>query len=38
MGEIVNTENRRESTYMQLSDETTFEQWLEIGSKLIQTT
>ena len=38
MGEIVNTENRRESTYMQLADETTFEQWLDIGSKLIQTT
>jgi len=38
MGEIINTENRREATYMQLSDETTFEQWLDIGSKLIQTT
>lgn len=38
MGEIINTENRREQTYMTLADNTTFEQWLDIGSKLIQTT
>lgn len=38
MGEIVNTENRRESHYLQIADDTSFDQWVEMGVKLVQTT